>query len=138
MQPVAIASGPCIPHTTNAAEHRRSFNHARARARSSFRLMSATCFLTASAVYGQIAWQPHFEVASVKPAGDVFSARPATFDPAATDDEVRLMVQSLLTDRFKMRVHRVTKEATDGHCPSEKADSKSGKPRQSTSLLHRL
>jgi hypothetical protein len=31
----------------------------------------------------------------------------ATTDPKATDDQVRLMLQSLLTDRFKMVVHRV-------------------------------
>jgi uncharacterized protein (TIGR03435 family) len=37
----------------------------------------------------------------------------AIFDPAATDDQIRLMIQSLLTDRFKMRAHRVTTE-TDG------------------------
>jgi uncharacterized protein (TIGR03435 family) len=41
--------------------------------------------------------------------GSVYSVE-ATFDPAATDDQVRLMVQSLLTDRFKMRAHRVTTE----------------------------
>jgi len=35
----------------------------------------------------------------------------ATFDPGATDDQVRQMMQSLLTDRFKMRAHRVTTEA---------------------------
>ena len=34
----------------------------------------------------------------------------ATFDPAATDEQVRLMVRSLLADRFKMRVHSVTEE----------------------------
>ncbi len=102
----------------------------------------------------QTAPQPRFEVASVKPGGDVFSTRPerlqgrirwttqlcylvgyayhldfsrvsgrscgaiyaieATFDPASTDDQVRQMVQSLLTDRFKMRAHRVTTEA-DGY-----------------------
>jgi len=102
----------------------------------------------------QLTPQPHFEVASVKPGGDVFSTRPnrstgrfrwttqlcyligyandldfsrvsskncgsvysveATFGPAATDREIRLMLQSLLADRFKMRAHRVTTEA-DGY-----------------------
>ena len=38
----------------------------------------------------------------------------ATMSPAATDDQVRLMLQSLLADRFKMVSHRVTKEA-DGY-----------------------
>jgi uncharacterized protein (TIGR03435 family) len=34
----------------------------------------------------------------------------ATFDPHATDNQVRLMLQSLLIDRFKMRSHLVTVE----------------------------
>jgi uncharacterized protein (TIGR03435 family) len=34
----------------------------------------------------------------------------ATFDPKATDDQVRLMMQSLLSDRFQMTFHRMTKE----------------------------
>lgn len=57
----------------------------------------------------------------------------ATFDPAATDGEVRLMMQALLADRFRMRSHRVVVE-TDGYAlsvgkgglrmkPSEQAES---------------
>jgi uncharacterized protein (TIGR03435 family) len=140
MQPVAVAcTVPC-----------NSFVCGRARAWRSFRLIFATGFL-ASAVYGQTAPHPRFEVASVKPGGDIFSTRPdrtagrirwttqlcyligyahrldfsrvsgpkcgsvysveATFDPAATDDQVRLMIQSLLTERFKLRTHRATTEA---------------------------
>ncbi len=38
----------------------------------------------------------------------------AVFEPAATDDQVRLMLQSLLAERFKMRVHRKTAEV-DGY-----------------------
>lgn len=38
----------------------------------------------------------------------------ATSNPKATEAEVRLMLQSLLLDRFKMVVHRVTKDA-DGY-----------------------
>jgi bla regulator protein BlaR1 len=38
----------------------------------------------------------------------------ATTDPKATRDQVRLMLQSLLIERFKMTVHRVTKDA-DGY-----------------------
>jgi uncharacterized protein (TIGR03435 family) len=38
----------------------------------------------------------------------------AVTDPNATDDQVRLMFQSLLADRFKMAVHRVEKEV-DGY-----------------------
>jgi uncharacterized protein (TIGR03435 family) len=106
----------------------------------------------AATAYGQSAPAPRFEVASVKPGGDIFSTRPnlsrgrirwttqltyligyayrldsslvsgpqtvyaleATFDPAATDDQVRLMIQSLLAERFKMMAHRVTTEA-DGY-----------------------
>ena len=130
-----------------------SFVGRRAGPRSSSRLMFAIGLATAAA-YGQSAPQPRFEVASVKPAGSIFSRKPersggrirwttelcnlvgyahrldssrvsgrncgstyaieATFDPAATDDQVRLMVQSLLRDRFKMRAHRVTTEA-DGY-----------------------
>jgi uncharacterized protein (TIGR03435 family) len=99
---------------------------------------------------GQSVAQPRFDVASVKPGGDMFSTRPdrsagrirwttqlayltayayrmdfsrvtcrkcasvysleATFDPAATDDQLREMLQSLLADRFKMVAHRVITE----------------------------
>lgn len=38
----------------------------------------------------------------------------ATFDPNATEDQVRLMLQALLTDRFKMVSHRAAKEV-DGY-----------------------
>jgi uncharacterized protein (TIGR03435 family) len=109
------------------------------------------------AASGQIAQQPHFEVASIKPGGDWFSTKPdlttgrirwttqlcyligyayrvdftsvsgqpsgavysieATFDPAATSDQVRWMIQSLLADRFKLRAHRVTVQA-DGYALS--------------------
>jgi uncharacterized protein (TIGR03435 family) len=112
--------------------------------------MFAVGLLAATAAYGQDAAHPRFEVASIKPGGNVFSTKPdrlpgrirwttqvvyligyahrldfsrvsglhngsvytveATFDPRATDDQVRLMLQSLLTDRFKMRSHRVTVE----------------------------
>jgi uncharacterized protein (TIGR03435 family) len=112
-----------------------------------------TAFLVDAADYGQTAPKPQFELASIKPGGDIFSARPerlvgrirwttqlayligyayrldfsrvdgkglgsvysleAIFDPAATDGQIRLMIQSLLADRFKMRAHRVTAE-TDG------------------------
>jgi uncharacterized protein (TIGR03435 family) len=44
--------------------------------------------------------------------GAIYSLE-ATFDPATTEDQVRQMMQSLLTDRFKMRSHRVSIE-TDG------------------------
>jgi uncharacterized protein (TIGR03435 family) len=35
----------------------------------------------------------------------------ASVDPKATEDQVRLMLQSLLLDRFKMKFHRDTKDA---------------------------
>ena len=38
----------------------------------------------------------------------------ATTDPNATDDQVRLMLQSLLIDRFKMAAHRETRDV-DGY-----------------------
>jgi uncharacterized protein (TIGR03435 family) len=116
-------------------------------------LIVVTGLFVDAAAYGQTAPQPQFELASIKPGGDIFSTRPerlvgrirwttqlayligyghhldfsrvdgkglgsvysleAIFDPAATDDQIRLMVQSLLADRFKMRAHRVTAE-TDG------------------------
>lgn len=112
--------------------------------------MFAVSLLATTAAYGQNAPDLRFEVASIKPGGNVFSTKPArspgrirwttqlayligyayrldfsrvsgphlgsvytieaTFDPHATDDQVRLMIQSLLTDRFKMRSHRVTVE----------------------------
>jgi uncharacterized protein (TIGR03435 family) len=34
----------------------------------------------------------------------------ATTDPSATEDQVRLMLQRLLADRFKLVAHRITKE----------------------------
>jgi len=116
--------------------------------------------VAAACGYGQSVPQTHFEVASVKPGGDLFATRPqrspgrfrwtteidylvgyayfldfsrivgafgpgvgpiytveAAFDPAATDDQVRLMLQSLLAERFKLRFHRVTKEV-DGYALS--------------------
>jgi uncharacterized protein (TIGR03435 family) len=152
MQPVA-ASAVVLVRIMSAAVACSSFVGRRAGARSSSRLMFAIG-LAAATAYGQTAPQPRFEVASVKPGGDIFSTRPArsvgrirwttqlcyligyahrldfsrvsspncgstysieaTFDPSATDDQVRLMVQSLLRDRFKMRAHRVTTEA-DGY-----------------------
>jgi len=44
------------------------------------------------------------------PGSDYIYAVDATAAPAATEDQVRLMFQSLLADRFKMVAHRVTKE----------------------------
>ncbi len=113
--------------------------------------IAAAFFLIATAVSGQTAQQRHFEVASIKAGGDLFSIRPertggrirwttqlcyliayayqldssrvsgakcgltyaleATFDPSATDEQIRLMAQALLLDRFRMRSHRVTTEA---------------------------
>jgi uncharacterized protein (TIGR03435 family) len=59
------------------------------------------------------AYQLDFSRVSGKPCGSIYSVE-ATFDPAATDDQVRLMIQSLLSDRFKLRTHRATTEA-DGY-----------------------
>jgi uncharacterized protein (TIGR03435 family) len=111
--------------------------------------------LSASAVCGQQAQQqPRFEVASIKPGGDIFSTKPqwspgrltwttqlayligyayeldfarvsgqglgaiytinAVFEPKTTEGELRLMLQSLLADRFAMRFQRLVKEV-DGY-----------------------
>jgi len=59
------------------------------------------------------AYRLDFSRVSGPKCGSVYSIE-ATFDPPATDDQVRSMVQSLLTDRFKLRTHRVTTEA-DGY-----------------------
>ncbi len=115
-----------------------------------FRSAVAAGILAAAPALAQNSPQPQFEIASVKPGGDIFSTRPnrspgrirwttqvayligyayrldftrvsgahlgrtyvieATFEPNATDDQIRLMVQSLLQERFGMRCHRVAKE----------------------------
>src|SRR5215472_2394660 len=62
------------------------------------------------------AYRLDFSRVSCPHGGDTYVVE-ATFDPAATDDQVRSMVQSLLADRFKMRSHRVTTEA-DGYALS--------------------
>src|SRR5689334_14110999 len=41
----------------------------------------------------------------------------ATHDPKASEDQVRVMLQALLADRFQMKIHRVTKEV-DGYALS--------------------
>src|SRR5262249_28299856 len=42
----------------------------------------------------------------------------ATTDPHATDAQMRLMMQSLLIDRFGIKAHRVTKEGIKGYALS--------------------
>jgi uncharacterized protein (TIGR03435 family) len=106
--------------------------------------------LSTSATYSQNPQQPHFEVASIRPGGDIFSTKPqvspgrfvwttqlnyligyaygldfsrvsgpglgaiytinAISDRNPADGELRLMLQSLLADRFNMRFHRQVKE----------------------------
>jgi uncharacterized protein (TIGR03435 family) len=118
------------------------------------RLILAMSLIAAGAACGQAASNLRFEVASIKPGGDVFSTRPdrtkgrlrwttqlcyligyayrldfsqvsgpkngsiysveAIFDPAATEDQFRLMLQSLLAERFKLELHRVTAQS-DGY-----------------------
>lgn len=109
-------------------------------------------FATVGTAYAQNApQQQRFELASIKPGGDIFSTRPnllsgrirwttqlcyligyayhldfsrvtgrnsgsvysieATFEPSAKEEQIRLMMQSLLTDRFQLQTHRITKEA---------------------------
>lgn len=111
--------------------------------------------VSASILYSQ---RPQFEVASIKPGGEMFSTKPqrspgrfvwttqlpyligyaygldharisgqglggavftinAVFEPKATDAELRLMLQSLLAERFNMSFHREIKEV-DGYAVS--------------------
>ena len=51
-----------------------------------------------------------WRVSGPLPGSDHIYAFDLATSPSATDDQVRLMFQSLLADRFKMQVHRVTKE----------------------------
>lgn len=63
-----------------------------------------------------IGYAYHMDFSNVsckKGCGAIYSIE-ATFDPAATDDQLRLMLQSLLADRFRMRAHRVSTEV-DGY-----------------------
>jgi uncharacterized protein (TIGR03435 family) len=118
------------------------------------RLIFAMGLIAAGTACGQTASNLSFEVASIKPGGDVFSTRPdrtkgrirwttqlnyligyayrldfsrvsgpkcasiysveAIFDPAASEDQLRLMLQSLLVERFKLELHRVTTQS-DGY-----------------------
>jgi bla regulator protein BlaR1 len=51
-----------------------------------------------------------WRISGALPGSDYIFAVDATTAPAATEDQIRLMLQSLLADRFKMAAHRVTKE----------------------------
>jgi uncharacterized protein (TIGR03435 family) len=115
------------------------------------------CLCVTGAVSAQTHPPPHFEVASVKPAGDTFSIRPkrsggrlswtaeicyligyafdldstrisgvkcganysieATFDPQTKEEQLRLMLQSLLAERFGMQAHRAPRQ-TSGYALS--------------------
>ncbi len=59
------------------------------------------------------AYHLDFSLVSGPKAGSVYAVE-AVFDAAASDDQVRLMVQSLLEDRFQFRAHRVTTQS-DGY-----------------------
>jgi uncharacterized protein (TIGR03435 family) len=59
------------------------------------------------------AYRLDFSQVSGPNCGSIYSVE-ATFDPAANEDQVRLMVQSLLAERFKLRLHPVTAES-DGY-----------------------
>jgi uncharacterized protein (TIGR03435 family) len=52
--------------------------------------------------------------------GNIYQVE-ATYDPKATEDDLRLMLQSLLIDRFKMTFHSVTKPV-DGYALSVAKD----------------
>ena len=57
--------------------------------------------------YGVRNWQ----ISGPVPGSSYAYAIEAVTDPKTTDDQVRLMFQSLLADRFKMAVHEETKDA---------------------------
>jgi uncharacterized protein (TIGR03435 family) len=54
---------------------------------------------------------PLSRLAGTIPGSDYLFEIVATTDPGATDDQVRRMLQTLLAERFKLAVHRGTKEA---------------------------
>jgi uncharacterized protein (TIGR03435 family) len=57
---------------------------------------------------------PLSRLAGTVPGSEYLFEVMATTDPSATDDEIRRMLQTLLAERFKLGVHRDTKE-TDGY-----------------------
>jgi uncharacterized protein (TIGR03435 family) len=59
-----------------------------------------------------IAYGYHLDFSRISGAkcGMIYSIE-ATFDPQASDEQVRFMIQSLLADRFKLRAHRASTEA---------------------------
>lgn len=76
---------------------------------------------------------PDWRVSGAKKDQSFYSID-ATLDPSATEDQVRQMLQALLTDRFKLVAHRETKE-TQGYAlveekngPKLKAAGASGEP----------
>ena len=61
------------------------------------------------------AWHMEWWRISDVPGGGTIYDLQATTDPDATEDQVRLMLQTLLIERFKMRVRMVTKDAVEGY-----------------------
>ena len=55
------------------------------------------------------AYDLDFSRVSGPPLGSVYTIE-AVFDAAATEDQLRIMLQALLADRFKMRFHRINAE----------------------------
>src|SRR5580692_6936356 len=53
------------------------------------------------------AYSLDFSSVTGRRCGAIYSIE-ATFDPASTSDRLRLMIQALLADRFKLRAHRVS------------------------------
>ena len=58
-----------------------------------------------------------WRISDLPGGGNIYELE-ATTPPHTTEADVRLMLQSLLIERFKMSVHRVTKDAVDGYALS--------------------
>jgi uncharacterized protein (TIGR03435 family) len=79
--------------------------------------VSGSRFLWTTQVANLIGYAYDLDPSRVSSTSRVFKAVyvvEATFDPSATPDQIRQMVQTLLAERFMMRVHRVTTEV-DGY-----------------------
>lgn len=59
------------------------------------------------------AYSIDFSSVSSRQLGTVYDIE-ATFEPDATDDQIRAMLRSLLSDRFNMKAHPISREA-DGY-----------------------
>ena len=106
----------CVP--TGSAQSRLSFDIASVKVSAGSLLMTAP-----QRAGGRIRWTTDlhhlisyaYRIPMQRISGEFPKKAPiytieATTDPATTDDQVRLMFQSLLADRFKLALHRESKE----------------------------